>query len=173
MRVALFCLAFAALVACAPFNRGTVDNRPEEILQVTEVHDNGDLLLSDGRLVRLFGVKKPLGKDEGTAYIQTIKNQVHGRSVSTKEVLPGDPPAVAVVVWEQTFICGNGLDTWDANAKPFNRYSMVPLSRDLASRFATSRNESDMKHPEAAKYLRDAHLHSFEYSAGSAKSEGK
>lgn len=130
------------LAGCvAPFSRGTYDNRPADAVRITRVHDDGRIALGDGTIVRLFGVRVPAG----------LLREHEGKQASVEVLLPTDPPAVELCVWDTFGRCGNGLMTWSPFAKPLEAYVGVLLAAN-AARYCPPR-ESDLSHPDAPAAL--------------------
>ena len=124
-----------------PFCRGTYDNRPDDAVAITEVHDDGHIALEDGTTVRLFGVRVPA--DLLRAY--------EGKKASVERLLPTDPPAVELCVWDRFGHCGNGLMTWNLFAAPYESYAGLPIAIN-AARYHAPR-EADLDHPDAPTAL--------------------
>ncbi len=173
VRIVLIAAACLGATACAPFNRGTVDNRPEDRLKVRSVRSNGNIELSNGRIVRLFGVQVPESKGQGDKFVSALTERLKDQEVTVDDVLIGEPTAVSMTVWQRGFICGNGLRTWDASAKPFDLYNIIHVAQNLLIQFEGALNEDDLIHggadPNLVESMRRSRTYGKEYRAGRSK----
>ena len=130
------------LAGCfGPFYRGTYDSRPDDTVLIARVHDDVRIELADGRTVRLFGVQVPAGQ----------LREYEGKRASVEVLLPTDPPAVWLSIWERFGYCGLGLYTWDPFARPYEGFHGHCVVANAGRYHPVI--ESDLSHPDAPPHL--------------------
>ena len=146
----LLLVGIATLSGCisGPFRREIIDNRPADRTRVASVGQDGVIELEDGRRVRLFGLGPPSLPEARDRYRRMMR-EASGLEVSVLTVLPGEPAAVMLDIWEESFGCGFGLRVWDPFPTPLGTYTCAPFEAEFIRSRSADIDESDLEHRDA------------------------
>ena len=153
LRFFLILLALGSCSGCihmvaGPFQREIIDNRDSSSLTVAKIESPTLLKLNNGELVRIFGVQEPTD-DDAKQQITSLMADLEVKDIGIEVILDGPTPAVRATIWHDSFICGNGLYSWNPNPRPWNRYWAEDLSLTILRKIENSCLIADLENPLA------------------------
>ena len=135
-RVWILCtpIGLIALAGCGPAitlsgQPNFYDNRPPEAPAVESITERGTIILSDGREVRLFGVRIPEDNEERERFVRSLKEWERRHiKMDVEEITEDVVPAAHVTAYRQVYFCSRYVRSADRKKEPlYEQRSVVEV----------------------------------------------